>query len=391
MLLLLTLTTLAAATPFPRGLASTTDANMTNFQQQTVDSSLGGHATCVSGFVQVMASATNFKYNVNMPANQSDATQVFVDAVTGSTGTQFVSGTQDVSGTYDIGVTLCMPVNGTSSNTVQLLSHGVGFDRSYWNFAPGYSYVDFAAQLGHTTFFYDRLGVGVSSKADPLTDLQSPLQVEILAQLAGGLRNGTYGPSFDQIVGVGHSYGSALTQGVTSQYPDLFDAAVITGLSVNSSGQNDFSVGNNWQIASENQPDRFSTLNNGYLVSASTISNQIAFFHSPGFDGSIASLADATKGTIGIVEIFSLPAVIKPAGNFTKPVTWVNGNEDLPFCNGNCTYPMNLVDGALSMLYPAASANSTFLVPNTGHGINLHYSAPQAFAFIQNSLQSNGF
>jgi hypothetical protein len=153
---------------------------------------------------------------------------------------------------------------------------------------------------------------------------------------------------------------------VTSKYPTSFNTAILTGFSTNSTGQPNFTTGLNLALASQNQPYRFTSLSNGYLVSSSAISNQIAFFHAPNFDVAILNLAEATKGTVTFGELFSLESVIAPASNFTSSVAVVNGAEDLPFCTGNCSYPTNLAQAVFSTLYPAAKITGAYLAPLTG-------------------------
>lgn len=88
------------------------------------------------------------------------------------------------------------------------------------DFAPGYSYVDVATQYNYATFFYDRLGVGESSKPDFLT-VQAPLEVEIANNLAKMLREGHFSKkSFSTVVATGHSFGSVITQAITAIYPN---------------------------------------------------------------------------------------------------------------------------------------------------------------------------
>lgn len=74
----------------------------------------------------------------------------------------------------------------------------------------------------HTNTFlphsYDRLGVGKSDTPDGLNVVQAPLEVEIAHQLIQMLRAGKFG-HFSKVVGVGHSFGSIITQAITSQYP----------------------------------------------------------------------------------------------------------------------------------------------------------------------------
>ena len=366
------------------------------FQNATIQPSRGGAAVCVSGMIPVQASTSkNLKFNYTLPANQTQVTETFVDMITaGSTFTEgIMAGTQSINGSFLIGASLCTPSNNTKPKGVQLLTHGVGFDRYYWDFAPGYSYVDVAAENGYASFFYDRLGVGKSNKSDPLNVVQSPIEVEIARELGTMLRNGTFAQqSFSKVVGVGHSFGSIISQAVTSLYPAVFDAAILTGFSLNQTAVPTFVSAANLQIASQNSPFRFSNpaINNGYLVSAEAIANQIQFFRAPNFDPLILAEADANKGTVTIGEFFSLSAVTAPAKNFTGPVAVVNGDNDLPFCFGNCSYPTNQAALVFPALYPNTNKTGTLLVPTTGHGINLHYSATSAYEWIQSFIKSQG-
>jgi len=368
------------------------------FRDATIQPSRGGAAVCVSGMVNVQASTSkNLKFNYTLPANQTQVTETFIDFITaGSAFMQSImAGTQNVNGSFDIGATLCTPSNNTRPAGVQLLTHGIGFDRHYWDFAPGYSYVDVAAENGYASFFYDRLGVGKSNKSDPLNVVQSPIEVEIARQLGTMLRNGSFAQqSFSTVVGVGHSFGSIISQAVTAAYPRVFDAAILTGFSLNQTAVPVFLQAANLQIASQNSPLRFSNpaINSGYLVSAEAIANQIQFFRAPNFDPLVLAEADANKGTVTIGEFFSLTAATAPAMNFTGPVAVVNGDNDLPFCFGNCSYPTNQAEAVFPMLYPNlnSSMSDSLLVPTTGHGINLHYSAVSAYDWIQSFIKSQG-
>ncbi|KAF2438587.1 hypothetical protein P171DRAFT_164342 [Karstenula rhodostoma CBS 690.94] len=367
--------------------------NTSGFDNTTIQTSRGGLAVCVSGTVSVEASTSqNLKFNFELPQNQSQVTNVFLRLLSNPSpfAQELVGGTQSVNGAYEIGATLCTPANNTTPDQVQLLTHGIGFDRYYWDFAPGYSYVDVAAQYGHATFLYDRLGVGKSTKADPLNVVQAALQVEIANVLAQKLRDGAFSDhAFSTVIGTGHSFGSIITQAVTSQYPKVIDAAILTGYSVDTTAAAPFQLGSNLAIASQNQPYRFGALNNGYLVVGSAIALEIGFFRAPGFDPEILSLAEATKGTATFGEFFSISAVTKPAANWTKPVAVVNGNEDLPFCFGNCSVPVNKAEAVFPVLYPQTKTTGAYLVKDTGHGQNLHYSAVEAYHYIQNFIGKN--
>lgn len=122
---------------FPGGAlpAGTVGPNTAGFGiNPSVLPSRGGEAVCVSGIVPVEASAMNLKFNYEAPKNQSQVTETFLQYVTqGSTFMkQIMGGMQSVNGTYQIGATLCTPGNNTKPAGVQILTHGVGFDRTYW-------------------------------------------------------------------------------------------------------------------------------------------------------------------------------------------------------------------------------------------------------------------
>lgn len=301
-----------------------------------------------------------------------------------------MKGQQTVGGTYNIRATLCTPKDNLAPSKVQLLTHGIGFDRSYWDF-PGYSYVDVAAAHGYASLFYDRLGVGQSEKADPIQVVQAALEVEVAHTLAGLLRNGSISnDKFSKVIGVGHSYGSIISSAVTGLYPAAFDAAILTGFSGNSSAIPAFTLGNNFDLANQNNPARFGSLNNGYLVGDTIISTQIGFFKLPEFAAEVLQKADATKQTVTFGEYFTQGAVGGPAPDYTGPVAVVNGDADLPFCYGNCSYPTNLAAAVQPAVYPNAAKFASYLAPSTGHGLNLHYTAEAAYEFIQNFLASSG-
>nr|POF13553.1 hypothetical protein CFP56_02576 [Quercus suber] len=349
-------------------------------QDPSVLPSRGREAVCVTGLVPVHASATNVLFDFHVPDNQTQVTETFIELFTAGSpfSKQIMDGTHSVSGAYNTSATLCTPGDNLTPSVVQILTHGVGFDKSYWDFAPGYSYADLAASNGYVTFFYDRLGVGASTvPSDGINVVQAPLEVSILHSLIGDLRLGKFSnitPS--KIVGAGHAFGSILTQAITAKYPSdlgkhssscasmtvvdamLADAAILTGYSTNTDGMAAFTLALNLQIASQADPFRFSNFKNSYLLTASASSDQIGFLRAPGFDSRILPVVEATKGSVTFGELFSTSAVGGAATNYTKPVAVVNGANDLPFCFGNCSYPTNLAQAVFPALYPAVESKT---------------------------------
>ena len=330
----LTLATCAAASCLPSGVKAPTSVGLSD---SVAHVSAGGSAVCVSGTVKVQATSTkNIKWNFDIPANQSEATQALVSQW--SPGANFLKsilgGYQKVGGTYNIGATICAPKTSPTSKKLkwQVLTHGIGYDRRYWDLTSDYSYVDVAAEAGYATLFYDRLGVGESSHEDldPINTIQSPLEVEVLESLITLLRKGSLGIkdfTVAEVVGVGHSFGSALTQALTAIHPTSLNAAVLTGFSVNASGMAAFSLGQNAQIASLSVPQRFANFSNGYLTVSSGVGNQVAFLHSPGVAPDMQALADYVKNTVTFGEFFTAGLGVGPASNFTGPVAFAAGKR----------------------------------------------------------------
>ena len=247
-------------------------------------------AICCSGLVPVTVASNNTKLNLQEPANQTVVTEIIQELLQADSTIAVASngGPQTISGTYKIEATLCFPPNASPKSppqTVQLLCHGIGFDKSYWDIAPGYSYVAAAAAAGYATLAYNRLGLGQSDHPDPIQVVQAPIDVEIQHGLTQLLRNGVMGyPGFKHVVGTGHSYGSIVQLAQNAKYPSDVEAAVLTGF-VNNVANLPFTVAaTNPAIAALNNATKFGGLPYGYLVHDTMISVQLPFYRFPFFD-----------------------------------------------------------------------------------------------------------
>ena len=245
-----------------------------------------------------------------------------------------------------------------------------------------------------------------------------------LAALTNMLRSGTL-PSvnhtFDKVLHIGHSFGSAQTYALIDLYPDISDGAVLSGFSMNSSFLNFFAASNDWQQAYLNQPLRFgnsSTASNiqqaleqlaltdllaypnsasnpglnyppGYLANSNVNAVQYNFLLPGFFDTGIAYYGEAGKQPVTVGEVLTLgsgPMMNKYRG----PVLVITGDADLPFCGGDCLNtggaPGNIVS-PISENFPNTQPE-VVIQPNTGHGINLHYNATGAYMVINDYLNS---
>ena len=74
-----------------------------------------------------------------------------------------------------------------------------------------------------------------------------------------------------------------------------------------------------------------------------------------------------------------------PAPQFTGPVFVVDGESDVAFCDGNCSYPVDIPAQTLKKIFPNAdkSASSSIVLPGAAHGLNLGKTAPDVFAHAQ--------
>ncbi|PQE17321.1 alpha beta-hydrolase protein [Rutstroemia sp. NJR-2017a BVV2] len=381
--------------PFSQSLsfASTTPKNSSilstdGFSSPSLSYSAAQKAVCVTGYLDVPVQATTTEILYDGPTNNTQLTSLLISlfALDSTVVGSLIGGTASVSDTYTIYSKLCVPTDATveSIKTVQFLTHGGTTDHTYWDFATDYSYVDAAAARGYATFSYDRLGTGRSQHPDPIQVVQVATQVELAHALISGLKAGSYGGvTFGSAVGVGHSLGSALTQGISAKYPSDFTALALTGHSGFQGGVPVGIASQASQIANTVDLPQFSGLANGYITESSTPQAiQFAFFHHPGYDETILEKQLATRQTNALGETFTLGAAYAPAAGFTGPVIILNGNEDWFFCQGNCN-AQEITSTFLPYFFPNASPKSTtYTVGNTGHNVNLHYSASKSFGIL---------
>ena len=198
----------------------------------------------------------------------------FLNAITArnaSTASPFAA-TVNVTETFDISAEYCRPRHNSGTGDVQVLTHGLGFDKAYWNLFDAqsqYNYIRVATESGYSTLSYDRIGNGLSTIVDPYSIQQAPVELAVLAALTTKLRDGTLDAGVSKPTGkvlhVGHSYGSILSNALAVAYPELSDGLALTGYSVDPAGQGPFLISTLFHLAKENQPSRFGNRSTGSL------------------------------------------------------------------------------------------------------------------------------
>ena len=355
--------------------------------------------TCTNQTVSVQISARNGVFSVSAPQSNIDATNFILNGVRqGSNATAMVL--QDyatVSGTYNLATTYCGPDSGQVPGVVQLLSHGIGFDRSYWDLpfnGYNYSYSSVAVdQYGYSTFSWDRLGIGMSDHPDPIAEVQSPLEEAALVALTKMLQAGSISgvPQFEKVVHVGHSFGSELSYGLSRDYPTLSSGVILTGFSQNTSFLPYFQLGGNF-IAVQNSP-LASQYQPGYLAAGDESAVHTNFFAPMDFDPAILDYAFANGQPVSVGELLTIGGQAMGVNVAAVPFLIVTGERDLPYCGGDClntggTLPN--IPSSSQQYIPNASPFQVFIVPGAGHGLNLQYTHPTTYSTINSFLASNG-
>ncbi|KAJ8065470.1 hypothetical protein OCU04_006153 [Sclerotinia nivalis] len=381
----------------PSHCSSNANLLVSEWKNSTVEHSQGGNALCFSGKVPVPVIATSTKLLLPELASQTEITQIFQELLQSDSNiiNTTYGGTTHINSTFQVDATYCVPSSektNSSVMTIQILTHGIGLDKSYWDILPGYSYVDAAAAAGYATLSYNRLGVGGSDHPDPLQIVQASVDVEIQHGLTLLIRQGYFNKSFDNVIGVGHSYGSIVQLAQNAKYPNDVNGTVLTGF-VNDVASLSYAIAaNNPAVAAINNSTLWGNLPYGYVVHDTAISIQLPFFRAPYFPESTFKHQVAQKQTYTIGQQFTLPAIYSTAPKFKGPVDIVIGKYDFPFCQGRCDHPVDLAAATIPVLYPAADSKSeSFVVPDSGHLINAHYNARAQFDQINDFLDRNGF
>ena len=199
----------------------------------------------------------------------------------------------------------------------------------YKNFT--YSYINCAVdKYGYSTLAIDRLGIGLSSRADPLNVIQAPATMSAIYEVTKRLRAGDLPDvqkKFEKIVHVGHSFGSILTYELVAMHPDISDGIILTGYSQNGSYVAAISAGMNWQVARMNQPARFGNHSTGYLTWSNLGSNQYGFFKPGYFDTQMLMHSEANKMPATLGEMLTLGSQPRSAPEFKGPVMVFTGSK----------------------------------------------------------------
>ncbi|KAF3760561.1 alpha/beta-hydrolase [Cryphonectria parasitica EP155] len=353
---------------------------------------------CTNLSVPVHVQARNAVFNLTTPQSDIDVINFVLDNTQNGHNftAELLTGYADVGGQYTITATYCEPDNGPSG-TVQLLTHGIGFDRSYWDLPVNnfnYSYVAQANAAGYSTFSYDRLGIGMSSRGEPVNEIQSSLEIAALYELTVRLRAGSIkgvGCGFDKVVHVGHSFGSIQSYSLTVLYPHASDGLVLTGFTQAANFVPYFNLGGNFVLATE--VPALSSYPVGYFAAGDISGVQTNFFAPGMFDPELLNLAYTTGEPVTPGELLTIGAQTSSVNPTTAPVLIITGGRDIPFCGGDCRVTTNAsIPNVLEMSraeFPNTTNFTAVVVGEAGHGLNLEYSHPFTYSTILDFVEQN--
>ncbi|MGF6888721.1 pimeloyl-ACP methyl ester carboxylesterase [Nocardia sp. GAS34] len=273
-----------------------------------------------------------------------------------------------------LAATLCTPPGG--SRTVMVLMSGSNFNGTYWDFPYEPQIYNFRRAMnaaGYATLVVDRLGNGASThpQSETLTATGTAQDLHVIVQDA---KHGLDGAApFGKVVTVGHSLTSGTSVMESTAYHDA-DGLLLTGYSHAVNVPETLSVIATYHSATSDPEFAGRGLDPGYLTTRP--GTRVHDFFDPGdIDPAVLALDEKDKEVFSLTEypdgmVSTLPGM----SNFiTVPVLIVVGARDRMLCGANyasCASSATMQAEEAPFFGPAARLR-TFVLPGSGHGVNL--------------------
>jgi pimeloyl-ACP methyl ester carboxylesterase len=288
---------------------------------------------------------------------------------------------------------LCLPT-GATPTTVQLLVHGCLYNGQYWDYpdptaaTDRYSFTSHALQARYATLAVDMLGTGRSSHP-PSSQATVDAGVWVIHQVVQALRGAIAGPRgpirFAKVIEVSWSFGTFFSWLEVSRYQDV-DAAIFTGathhLAVGLPVLSD-ALG---LYSADLDPQFAGLLDPGYLTTQPGTRRGI--FYDPGSaDPAVVAFDEAHKDLMTDAEMSGFPAALASPLDVRVPVLLVLGSADPLFCGlaaTDCSSAAAFVTQERAFLGPSVPSVTGYLLPGSGHALDLMLNASALFGFVQN-------
>jgi pimeloyl-ACP methyl ester carboxylesterase len=310
--------------------------------------------------------------------------------------------------------------------------HGIAYTHEYWNFpdpsggTDRYNYSKAANDAGFATLAIDRIGSGRSSHP-PSTSITIESNAYTVHQVVQAIRNGKItspkGTRFENVVYVGHSYGTWIGWYEVSRYNDV-DAAVFTAAFEELTVTAPLIVLPSMYPATLDSQFAGHGLDPGYLTTLPGTRDEL-FYEPAEVDPAVVRHDEATKSTVRITEVNNYPQILNEPLDIRVPVLLVAGDLDSLFCRENfaafppatdgsgpvgtaigdlvepyedetapesqdvigsrlggadCDTPQALVADEKDHLGPNVPSVDAFVLPHAGHDLNQALNAGEYFA-----------
>ena len=288
---------------------------------------------------------------------------------------------------YDVPGFLCAE-GSVHGKTFQITIHGGTYGHIYWDWTyqpETYSYLRRATAAGYAVLNIDRIGIGLSDRP-PAEAVNFTSNGHVVHQIVQALRGGDLVvPSFgliraERVVLVGHSMGSFTSVVEAGTYGDV-DGVVVTG-ALHSAGPDLTTVPAILYPASLDPRFAGQDIPDGYLTSVPGTRGGRFFYRAGAFDPQVLALDEQTKETVTTGELNDLATWAPLTAAIRVPVFVVVGDNDTLFCPDpeGCTASGDLA--AEAAFYAPEACAELVAVPETGHDLNLHFSAPATYGLI---------
>lgn len=276
---------------------------------------------------------------------------------------------------------LCLP-SGPAPTTVQVLVHGGTYSHTYWDF-PGfgerYSYAAHANRAGYATLAIDLLGVGGSSHP-PSALVTIDSEAYAIHSAVQAARAGSLGAPFDKVLLVGHSLGTLTNHVEVATYQDV-DGVIATGTSHGPGvlGLAKIFVNARPALLDPVTAPQVPFGDLGYL---SVPGARPTFYAGGDVDPAVLAADEATRSPdpvayAGTLAPYLAVTPLLRTDEIRVPVLIVNGIGDAVFCaeggglsTASCASDAALLQSEAPFYGPAAQLQ-TFVLPRSGHDINL--------------------
>ncbi len=291
---------------------------------------------------------------------------------------------------YTLRGSLCVPRR--NHGLVQVLVHGASYNRNYWDYPfenRHYSYVRRAHGAGFATLALDRIGSGQSDRPDGTT-VSVHASAFTVHQVVTALRDGWFEDSsgealeFEQVVLVGHSFGSNIAWTEAALYGDV-DGLVLTGISHDENPPGAI-LTQTLAYPAELDP-LFADLDlpPGYITTLPGARGEL-FHHLPTTSPELLVADEMLKDTVPVGMLFDQFTTYGYTQSIDVPVLNVVGDYDILACQLPSCSLSGSIDGEGDN-YPLAPQFEQWIIPNAAHALNLHENAPSWYARVQRWLR----